>query len=68
MAAPLKPWERAGVNSRAFGGDLGNTLPPPIVRCVVNSIFISCTPTCQIMKSYTYEFTQHFLVEEGVVL
>lgn len=29
MTAPLKPWERAGVNSRAFGGDLvASTLPP----------------------------------------
>jgi len=27
MAAPLKPWERTGVNSRAFGGDVGATLP-----------------------------------------
>ena len=39
MAAPLKPWERAGVNSRAFGGDIGNTLPTPIVRCVINFLF-----------------------------
>ncbi len=39
MAAPLKPWERAGVNSRAFGGDsFGNTLPTPIVRCVINFV------------------------------
>jgi len=30
MTAPLKPWERAGVNSRAFGGDIGTILPPHI--------------------------------------
>ena len=33
MTAPLKPWERAGVNSRAFGGDVGYSLPP-VVRYV----------------------------------
>jgi len=27
MAAPLKPWERAGVNSRAFAGDVGTVVP-----------------------------------------
>lgn len=27
MAAPLKPWERAGVNSRAFVGDVGTVVP-----------------------------------------
>ncbi len=36
MTAPLKPWERAGVNSRAFGGDVGYTLPP-VVRYVLLS-------------------------------
>ena len=36
MTAPLKPWERAGVNSRAFGGDIGYTLPP-VVRYVLLS-------------------------------
>jgi len=30
MAAPLKPWERTAVNSRAFGGDIGTTLPTQI--------------------------------------
>jgi len=34
MTAPLKPWERAGVNSRAFSGDMGYTLPP-VVRYVL---------------------------------
>jgi hypothetical protein len=41
MAAPLKPWERAGVNSRAFGGDIGNALPTPIVRCVIHVVLSS---------------------------
>lgn len=31
MAAPLKPWERAGVNSRAFAGDIGSPLPAPVM-------------------------------------
>lgn len=46
MAAPLKPWERAGVNSRAFaGGEIGNTLPPPIVRYAKN-LDPSCRANC----------------------
>ncbi|XP_046438879.1 peroxisomal membrane protein PEX13-like [Daphnia pulex] len=44
MAAPLKPWERAGVNSRAFGGDIGNTLPTPIVSGGGGSAFTASGP------------------------
>lgn len=49
MTAPLKPWERAGVNSRAFGGDFANSLPvttAPAVMYVNNfslTIFIFAT-------------------------
>lgn len=40
MAAPLKPWERTGVNSRAFGGDVGATLPTHVKYVSITLILI----------------------------